>query len=286
MKRKQYKTIINAPRERVWEELWGKGSYEEWTSAFSEGSKVETDWNEGGKILFLNAENEGMVARIEVKKEPEKMVFRHLGMVDKNGKEDLESEQVKAWSGAEEIYLLKEIDNKTELVVQLDLDEGHVAFFDGAWPKAFEKLRSLAEADKQESKRISVSTVVKAPLQKVWLYWTEPEHITQWNQANADWHCPAAENDIRENGKFSYRMEARDGSNGFDFEGIYDRVVPYRNISYILGDGRKVDIHFKEREGSVQIDETFEAEKTFPLEMQRTGWQTILENFREHVEHN
>ena len=112
MKRKEYRTLIDAPRERVWELLWGERSYPEWTSAFAEGSKVKTDWKEGGKVFFLNAENEGMVARIEEKKAPEKMLFKHLGMVDKNGKEDFESEKVKAWSGAEEIYFSRKTDQK------------------------------------------------------------------------------------------------------------------------------------------------------------------------------
>lgn len=148
MKRKQYNTIIDAPRERVWEVLWGDRSYVEWTSAFTAGSRVETTWEEGAKVLFLNAENEGMVARIEEKKQPGKMVFKHLGMVDKTGKEDFDSEKVKAWSGAEEIYLLKEAGQKTELLVAMDLDEGHEAYFDEAWPKAFEKLKDLAKAEK------------------------------------------------------------------------------------------------------------------------------------------
>lgn len=145
MIRKQYSTTINAPRERVWDTLWGDRFYIEWTSAFSEGSKVETDWKEGSRVLFLNAENEGMVARIEEKKAPEKMAFKHLGMIDKDGKEDMESEKVKAWSGAEEIYLLTENGKTTELVVKMDLDEGQEDYFDKAWPKAFEKLKNLAE---------------------------------------------------------------------------------------------------------------------------------------------
>lgn len=143
MRRKEYSTTINAPRERVWEVLWGEQSYVVWTSAFAEGSKVETDWEEGGKVLFLNAENEGMIARIEEKKPSEKMVFKHLGMIDKNGREDFDSELVKAWSGAEEIYILKEAGKQTELVVKLDLDEGHEDYFDKAWPKAFDKLKQL-----------------------------------------------------------------------------------------------------------------------------------------------
>ena len=286
MKRKQYKAQIDAPRERVWETLWGERSYMEWTSAFTEGSRVETDWEEGGKVLFLNAENEGMLARIEEKKPPEKMVFKHLGMVDKYGNEDLESEKVKAWSGAEEIYILKEKGQKTELVVKMDLDEGHEDFFDKVWPKAFEKLKSLAESQEHESRKISVKTVVNAPVGKVWQYWTEPTHITQWNAASTDWHSPAAENDLREKGKFSYRMESKDGSQGFDFEGVYDKVEPHRHISYTMDDGRKADIYFQEDGTTTVVEEIFDAEMSHPVEMQQTGWQAILDNFKAHVENN
>ena len=286
MKRKQYETLINAPRERVWEVLWGEKSYMEWTSAFAEGSKVESDWKEGGKILFLNAENEGMVARIEEKKAPEKMLFKHLGMVDKSGNEDLESEKVKAWSGAEELYILKENGQKTELTVKMDLDEGHEDYFDKAWPKAFEKLKNLAESEKQESQKISIKTVVNAPVDKVWRYWTDPKHITRWNFASPDWHSPSAENDLRENGRFSYRMEAKDGSHGFDFEGAYDKVEPHKRISYTMDDGRKADVQFQEDGNSTIVDETFDAEPTHSLEMQKTGWQAILDNFKAHVENN
>ena len=286
MKRKQYETRINAPRERVWDILWGEQSYMEWTSAFTEGSKVETDWEEGGKVLFLNEENEGMIARIEEKKAPEKMVFKHLGMVDKDGNEDLESENVKAWSGAEEIYILKENGQQTDLLVKIDLDEGYEEFFDKAWPKAFEKLKDLAESKKQESRKISVKIKVNAPVDKVWKYWTEPKHITHWNFASPEWHSPSAKNDLREKGRFSYRMEAKDGSRGFDFEGVYERVEPQKRISYTLDDGRKTDVYFQEDGNYTFVEETFEADMSHPAEMQKTGWQAILDNFRKHVEEN
>lgn len=286
MKRKQYETKISAPRERVWENLWGEESYKEWTSAFTEGSKVETNWEEGGKILFLNAENEGMVARIVEKKAPEKMAFKHLGMIDKHGNEDFESERVKAWSGAEEIYILKENGQNTELIVKMDLDEGHEDYFDKAWPKAFEKLKNLAENPQQENRKITVKTVVNAPVGKVWKYWTEPKHITQWNAANTDWHSPAAKNDLRENGRFSYRMEAKDGSHGFDFEGVYNKVEPQKHISYTMDDGRKAEVHFQEDGTTTLVEEIFDADKSHSTEMQQTGWQAILDNFKAHVERN
>ena len=286
MKRKQYKTTINAPRERVWETLWGERSYMEWTSAFAEGSKVETNWEEGGKILFLNAENEGMVARIKEKKTPEKMIFKHLGMVDKDGKEDFESEKVKGWSGAEEIYILKENGQITDLLVEMDLQDDYEEFFDRAWPKAFEKLKKFAEYKDPENQKITVKTIVQAPVEKVWQFWTEPKHITRWNFANADWHSPAAENDLREKGRFSYRMEAKDGSQGFNFEGVYEKVEPFKRIFFTMEDGRKAEIFFKEEGNTTLVEEIFDAEKTHSKEMQQGGWQAILNNFKAHVEQN
>ena len=148
MNRKQFRTTVNAPREKVWNILWGNNTYPRWTAAFTEGSKVVTDWQEGSKVLFLNAKNEGMVSRIQEKKENERMVFVHLGMVDKDGKEDTFSEEVKSWGNAEEIYTLKSSNGKTEVIVEMDLGEAHEEYFNSAWPKAFQELKRLAESEK------------------------------------------------------------------------------------------------------------------------------------------
>ncbi|MCJ7466893.1 MAG: SRPBCC family protein [Maribacter sp.] len=135
-------------------------------------------------------------------------------------------------------------------------------------------------------KMIRVTAMVDAPLTKVWTYWTEPQHIIKWNNASPDWHTPTAENDLRNDGRFNYRMEARDGSYGFDFWGIYDTVEPNKAIAYTMGDGRKVAIDFKETKKQVQITETFEPENENPIEMQKGGWQAILDNFKKYVEEN
>lgn len=248
MKRKKCKTIIDAPGERVLKILWGEETYHEWTTAFAQGSKVKTDWQEGSEILFLNAEDEGMVSSIQEKKEPEKMIFKHLGMIDKEGKVDRCSEHVKGWQGAEEIYILKDFNGKTELTVEMDLDEKQEAFFEEAWPKAFKNLHNLSQSPEKTKQQISVKSNIDAPVEKVLNCWANPENIKQWNHASADWHTPSAENDLRENGKFSYRMEAKDGSAGFDFEGIYDEVDRHRRIKYTLGNGRKVTVSFVQNE--------------------------------------
>jgi uncharacterized protein YndB with AHSA1/START domain len=131
---------------------------------------------------------------------------------------------------------------------------------------------------------ITVETVVNAPAEKVWQCWVEPQHITRWCQASDDWHAPHAENDVRVGGQFKTTMAAKDGSFSFDFGGEYTKVEPQQAISYTLGDGRKVDIQFKETGNGTEIIETFDPESTHSAEMQQQGWQAILNNFKKYVE--
>ncbi|ASS95336.1 SRPBCC family protein [Peribacillus simplex] len=136
----------------------------------------------------------------------------------------------------------------------------------------------------QTFKKVTAETTIQAPIEKVWKYWTEPDHITKWNNPSDDWHTPFAENDLRPGGKFVSRMEAKDGSAGFDFGGIYDEVKLHEVIAYTMGDGRKVKITFKEQENEIEVIETFDAETINPIEFQKQGWQAILNNFKKYVE--
>lgn len=131
---------------------------------------------------------------------------------------------------------------------------------------------------------LTVVTTVNAPIEKVWACWTLPEHITQWTNASDDWHTPKAENDLRVGGSFLTRMEAKDGSFGFDFIGMYDVVTIHEYIAYTLGDGRKVSISFATNDNSVTVTENFEAESINSLELQQGGWQAILNNFKKYTE--
>lgn len=131
---------------------------------------------------------------------------------------------------------------------------------------------------------ITIESTINAPVEKVWEYWTMPEHITQWSFASDDWHTPHAENDLRVGGKFSSRMEAKDGSFGFDFGGVNDVITPNDYIEYTLADERKVKIYFKAEGDKTKVTETFEAEDTNPIEMQKGGWQAILDNFKKYAE--
>ncbi len=135
-----------------------------------------------------------------------------------------------------------------------------------------------------ESQKITVAVIVQAPVEQVWQCFTEPKHIMAWNNASSDWHTPRAENDLRVGGKFVYRMEARDGSVGFDFGGIYDDVAQYKRIAYTMGDGRKVDVTFEPEGDGTRLTELFEAENQNSIEMQQNGWQAILDNFKKYTE--
>ncbi len=135
-----------------------------------------------------------------------------------------------------------------------------------------------------EKTRITVATEINAPVEKVWNLWTDPEHIVHWNNASDDWHTPKAENDLRTGGRFLSHMEARDGSSGFDFTGVYTGVEPHKQIAYTLDDGRKVMITFQPEGAVTWVTEIFEAEQTNSEEMQRSGWQAILDNFKRYVE--
>jgi uncharacterized protein YndB with AHSA1/START domain len=132
--------------------------------------------------------------------------------------------------------------------------------------------------------KITIETTVNAPVEKVWKAWSEPQHIKNWCAASDDWHAPKAENDLRTGGTFSTRMEAKDGSFGFDFGGVYDNVKKNELIEYTMGDGRKVNVSFSPSGDQTKIVETFDAESTNPVEMQRGGWQAILDNFKKYTE--
>lgn len=134
--------------------------------------------------------------------------------------------------------------------------------------------------------KIKIETTINAPVDDVWEAWIKPEHIVKWNFASADWHCPGAELDLTAGGKFNYRMEARNGSMGFDFKGTFTAIDPVREIKYSLDDDREVTVSFQALETGVRVVETFDAENELSGEQQRQGWQSILDNFKSHVEAN
>lgn len=131
---------------------------------------------------------------------------------------------------------------------------------------------------------INVNTMVDLSVKKVWEYWTIPAHIVNWNYASDDWHTTKAANDLRAGGKFSSRMEAKDGSFGFDFTGVHSEVKKYSLIDSVLDDGRLMRVSFKEIDGRTFVSEDFEADMESSIELQKTGWQAILDNFKKYAE--
>ena len=132
--------------------------------------------------------------------------------------------------------------------------------------------------------KITVSTTINAPIEKVWSAWTTPEDICNWNAASDEWHTPNAINDLRVNGTFSYRMEAKDGSMGFDLNGTYSVVEHHERIDHFFEDGREITTHFNSNGDTTEVTEAFDAETMNPVELQQQGWQAILDNFKRYVE--
>ncbi|NTS42406.1 SRPBCC domain-containing protein [Flavisolibacter sp. BT320] len=135
-----------------------------------------------------------------------------------------------------------------------------------------------------ETTPITVAATIQAPVHKVWTLWTDPQHIVHWNSASDDWHSPSAEADLREGGRFSYRMESKDGSMGFDFSGTFTKVEENKELHFTIDDGRTVQVLFIPYGNETTVKETFEAESTHPVEMQRQGWQAIMHHFKTYAE--
>jgi uncharacterized protein YndB with AHSA1/START domain len=259
-------------------------TYRQWTEVFAAGSHYVGSWDEGSKIRFLAPHdngNAGMVSRIAENRPYEFISIEHLGEVH-DGRENTASDAVKSWSGAHENYTFIEKGAATEVLVDIDSVDEYKEMFEQKWPEALQRLKEIAEGS--EPQTIIVSTMVKAPIAKVWEYWNEPEHIMRWAFASDDWEAPAAENDLRLGGKFNIRMAAKDQSSSFDFTGTYTAVKENELIEYDMDDGRHVKVQFMPLSEGVEVTETFEPENMYPKEMQRSGWQAILSNFKKYVE--
>jgi uncharacterized protein YndB with AHSA1/START domain len=284
MQKLHFSIVINASKEKVWHTMLDDATYRQWTEVFASGSHYVGNWNAGSKILFLAPEEDstsGMVSRIAENRPYEFISIEHLGEVH-GGKEDTTSEKVKFWSGARENYTFREKDGQTEVLVDMDTAPEYKEMFEQKWPEALERLKEIAEG--RAPKTIIVSTIVFAPMKRVWEYWNTPEHITRWAFASDDWESPAAENDVRDGGKFKTVMAAKDKSTSFDFTGTYISIKEHELIEYDIDDGRHVKVQFNRLPGGVHITESFEPEKINPEEMQRSGWQAILDNFKKYVE--
>ncbi len=137
-----------------------------------------------------------------------------------------------------------------------------------------------------ETTKITIQADVSADNKKAWNYYTQPQYITKWNFATDDWQCPTASNDLRVGGKYTARMEAKDGSFGFDFEAVYNEIVEGKKFIYTMQDGRQVTVNFKNSGDKTKVTVTFDAETENPIDLQRNGWQAILDNYKKYTESN
>jgi uncharacterized protein YndB with AHSA1/START domain len=281
LKKIDFSISINAPKEKVWNAIWDDENYKAWTAAFATRSHAVTDWQEGSKVLFLDGKGDGMFCTIAKKIPNEFMSFKYNGEV-KNNVEIPADEKTSPWVNGHENYTLKEADAVTTLDVEMTVTEDMMDYFTKTFPNALQLVKEIAEG----KINITVTATINAAVENVWEYWSKPEHITQWCNASPDWHTPRAENDLRVDGRFTTRMEAKDGSFGFDFGGVYNEVKTNELITYTTDDDRKVSIAFNSDGNATTITETFEAENENPVEMQKGGWQAILDNFKNYVENN
>lgn len=279
MKKIQFQIIINASAKKVWQTLWFHQSYKKWTTVFCQGSYYKGEMKEGNRIHFLSPDGRGMYSLIESFKDNEYAAFKHLG--DLNNYEEQPQENFK-WSGSYETYKLQENGGITTLTAILDSVPEFEDWFNTTFPKALQVIKELAE----KPASITIETTVNCDIDKIWNYFTQAYHIQKWYNASEDWHTPAAENDLQAGGKFNYRMEAKDGSFGFNFTGFFTLIDINKTIAYTMDDGRKASIDFMPTENGITITETFEAEEMNGYDLQEMGWTAILNNFKNYAENN
>ncbi len=277
---------IHASKERVWQTVTNRDLYQMWTESFSPGSDYEGSWEKGAKILFYGVneygEKEGMSSEIADTRPYEYISIRHVGLL-LHGKEDNTSEKAKKWTPSYENYSLKEESPDVILFsVEQTVPEEMSGMFTDMWNTGLLKLKEVAETG--TSNTVSIMAYVKAPLERVWNCYNEPEHVTQWAFASDDWEAPSSTNDLRVGGKFTTRMASKDGKHAFDFSGVYTAVDPQKEIRYGMEDGRKVSVTFDPQQQSVKVVVTFDIEHENPRYLQRDGWQAILNNFKKYTE--
>lgn len=280
MKKLEFRISINSSKEKVWYSLWDDENYENWTKAFCDGSYAISSWEEGSKIHFLSPSGSGMYSKIIENKQFESMVFVHIGNID-NLKELPLDEETKQWTSCEERYTLTEENGVTTLLVSVDSLEQYIDFFESTFSKALENIKTIAENPVVKS--IAVRTSISTSIEKVWSFFTQPEHITKWNFASDDWHCPKAENSLQVGGTFKYAMASKEEPIAFDFEGTYEAIEIHKRIIYKIADGRKVIVKFDILDEKVILTEIFEPENVHSHELQRNGWQAILDNLKKHI---
>lgn len=280
---------IQAKPEDIWAAIISDKKYRVWTKVFDPHSYFEGGWQKGDRIKFLsfdeNGNQRGMVSEIAESVHLKHLSIRHLGIIS-NGVEDYDSDAAKQWAPAYEKYYLEPVsEGVVRFRVEADIDESEYDFFMEAWEKALVLLKQVCEENLAPFAAITIETVINAPVGDVWAYWTEPAHIVKWAFASDDWHCPKAVNDLRVGGHYATTMASKDGQMAFDFSGTYTEVLPLVRLVNQIDDGRMVWVDFEALSPQqTKVVETFEAEDMNSLELQREGWQAILNNFKIAVE--
>ena len=228
-----------------------------------------------------------MVSEIATYEHLNYISINNLGLLI-NDVEDYTSEHAKKWAHSYENYRLEKLDDMvTRFSVDIGTDEEPSYIIEEQWTLALVKLKAVCEEKLAAFASITVEDVVDAPLARVWAYWTSTEHVTKWNYASEDWHCPKAINNLSVGGRFVYTMAAIDCSMSFDFSGTYTEVVFGERIINQLDDGRMMSVFFEALgPDQTRVVETFDAEDENSLDLQRGGRQAILDNFKRVVERN
>lgn len=226
----------------------------------------------------------GMSSEIAESIHLEHISIRHLGIIQ-DGVEDLTSPEALKWAPSYENYYLESADDGSiRFRVEVDMEEEYLEEMGKSWLIALEALKSLCENDLLPYTSITVETEIQAPLSKVWDAWTLPDSVTKWNFASPDWHCPKASNDLQVGGRFIYTMAAKDGSFSFDFSGTYTEIIKNELITNQLDDGRMMSVRFETiSPNHIKVIETFDAEDENSIDLQRQGWQAILDNFARFI---
>lgn len=276
MKKISYNIEINAAAKKVWQVLWFMDTYKKWTSVFAEDCTYIGNWQEGTTIQFVNAAGNGIYAIIQKNIPHLQMTIQHQGEL-KDG-----VQKPSEWAGAIEQYNLTEQNGITTLQVSMDTTEEMEAYFTETFPKALVLIKQIAE----QPIPITVHTLLHTSIEKAWLYFTTPTHITQWNFAADSWQCPTVTNNLAVGGNFVYRMEAKDGSFGFNFSGTYTSMHLHEHITILLDDGRTVSVSFLNHATGCKLVQVFDAEDENDLALQQGGWQAILNNYKKYTETN
>ena len=282
MKRIELERSFKATPELLWELIVDPDHYRYWVSAFSEGSKFVGDWSQGSRIRFVMEDESGlesgMLSEVVASEWPRHISIRHIGFI-MNGIEDYDSPETKIWTPAYENYTLEPHEGGLcTFKLAQDIPESYEEEFIANWQVAFDLMAQRLFLLPDLKYRITLEASSKSSASVLWERLTQPELVKTWNYASDDWHCPLATNDLKIGGEFHYEMAAKDGSMAFDFWGTYDTIEKDKLLAFTLGDGRKVTVDLLDKPWGCLVVERFEPEQENNLNLQRQGWQAILNN--------